>query len=127
HGAELPRADGHVARARAHRARRGARVLAVPRARLSAGTPPLHARPPGGAGALRRARSPGMRLLVPPARVLVRAPSWLGDLVAAEPVLRALHARWSAAGCADRITIAAPAPLLALLDGRFGGVRRSPV
>lgn len=68
-----------------------------------------------------------MSLLAPPARVLVRAPSWLGDFVAAEPVLRALHARWRAAGAADRITIAAPAPFLELLAGKFQGVRHLPV
>ena len=62
-----------------------------------------------------------MKLLVPPARVLVRAPSWLGDFVACEPVLRALHARWSAAGCADRLTIAAPAPFLELVAWKLRG------
>jgi len=64
-----------------------------------------------------------VRLLVPPARVLVRAPSWLGDFVAAEPVMRALHARWRAAGCADRLTIAAPAPFLELVAWKFKGAR----
>lgn len=68
-----------------------------------------------------------MRLLVPPARVLVRAPSWLGDFVACEPVLRALCERWTTDGCARMLTFAAPAPLLALLDGRFTGVLRVPV
>ncbi|MCY2961626.1 MAG: glycosyltransferase family 9 protein [Planctomycetota bacterium] len=68
-----------------------------------------------------------MRILVPPTRVLIRAPSWLGDFVACEPVLRALCARWTADRRADRLTIAAPAPFLALLDGRFEGVRRLPI
>jgi len=65
-----------------------------------------------------------MRLLVPPRRILVRAPSWLGDFVACEPVLRALDQRYTAAGCAERLTIAAPAPFLELLGSRYGRVRR---
>ncbi len=68
-----------------------------------------------------------MNLLAPPARVLVRAPSWLGDFVAAEPVVRALHARWLAAGCAERLSIAGPPALLALIDGQFDGLARLPV
>jgi len=65
-----------------------------------------------------------MRLLVPPRRILVRAPSWLGDFVACEPVLRALERRYASAGCADRITIAAPAPFLELLGPRYERSRR---
>ncbi len=65
-----------------------------------------------------------MRLLVPPRRVLVRAPSWLGDFVACEPVLRALEHRYTSAGCPERVTIAAPAPFLELLGSRYAGVRR---
>lgn len=65
-----------------------------------------------------------MRLLLPPHRVLVRAPSWLGDFVACEPVLRALERRYAANGCAERITIAAPAPFLELLGPRYESVRR---
>lgn len=67
-----------------------------------------------------------MRLLVPPARVLVRLPSWLGDAIACEPVLRALHARWRSAGRADHVTCVAPALILELLESRFEGVRWLP-
>ena len=64
-----------------------------------------------------------MRLLAPTRRVLVRAPSWLGDFIASEPVLRAFAARSAAEG-AERLTIAAPAPFLALLGPRYEHVRR---
>ncbi len=67
-----------------------------------------------------------MRLLVPPARVLVRLPSWLGDAVACEPVLCALHARWQAAGRAERLTFVAPTSFVELLESRFAGVRWLP-
>ena len=53
----------------------------------------------------------------------MRLPSWLGDLVQAEPALRALGARVPA----DRLSLAAPADLLALLDGVLPGARRLPV
>ncbi len=68
------------------------------------------------------------RCLVPPARVLVRMPSWLGDFVMAEPVVRALHERWSHANCADRITLVGPARFLALLSSlEADGVRFVPL
>ncbi len=68
-----------------------------------------------------------VNVLAPARRVLVRTPSWLGDFVACEPVLRALHELWSAHGVADRLTFAGPAPFLALLDGAFDGVHRVAV
>ncbi|MBL8861777.1 MAG: hypothetical protein JNK02_07165 [Planctomycetes bacterium] len=64
-----------------------------------------------------------MSALRPPLRILVRAPSWLGDFVACEPVLRALHARHAAAGLAQRLTIVAPAPFLELVRARLAGAR----
>ena len=57
-------------------------------------------------------------------RVLVRAPSWLGDFVAAEPALRALVEHQGSRGS---VSVAAPARLLALLDGRFPQLRRLPI
>src|SRR6185436_854874 len=93
----LPRADRELARALRGRARGGARVRAVPRARLPARPPPLHggaragARRGGGGAAPRGAMSLGARL-AGSERVLVRLPSWLGDFVMAEPALRALAA-----------------------------------
>jgi heptosyltransferase-2 len=54
-------------------------------------------------------------------RVLVRAPSWLGDLVMAEPALRELHGRYG-----ERLSIAGPGRLLELFDGRFTLARRIP-
>jgi heptosyltransferase-2 len=57
-------------------------------------------------------------------RVLVRAPSWLGDFVAAEPSLRALASRVESPGV---VAVAAPARLLELLDGRFASLRRIPI
>ena len=64
------------------------------------------------------------RCLVPPARVLVRLPSWLGDCVMCEPVVRALYERHARVGNADRLTLVAPRRLLSLFDGRFAGARR---
>lgn len=52
--------------------------------------------------------------------MLVRAPSWLGDFVACEPVLRVLLARDVAP------TIVAPAPFLALIEHRASGARLVP-
>ncbi len=64
------------------------------------------------------------RCLVPPARVLVRMPSWLGDFVMAEPVVRAVFERWNGARCADRITLVGPSRFLELLAPlRASGVR----
>jgi len=54
-------------------------------------------------------------------RVLVRVPSWLGDLVQAEPAVRALYER-----AGERLSIAGPAHLLGVLDGRFELARRIP-
>jgi heptosyltransferase II len=64
------------------------------------------------------------RCLAPPARVVVRLPSWLGDLVMCEPVVRALHAHHARLGNAERLTLVAPRRLLSVFDGRFAGARR---
>jgi heptosyltransferase-2 len=56
-------------------------------------------------------------------RVLVRAPSWLGDFVAAEPSIRALVRHQGSGGS---VSIAAPGRLLGLLDGRLPDLRRLP-
>ena len=60
-------------------------------------------------------------------RVLVRAPSWLGDFVASEPSLRALHDHAERAGAGRALALAAPARFLALLEGRFRGMERVPI
>lgn len=65
-------------------------------------------------------------MLRPPARLLINLPSWLGDLVMAEPVVRELSERWAAVGAADRVSLAGPSHLLGVLDGRFPGARRIP-
>lgn len=52
-------------------------------------------------------------------RLLVRAPSWVGDFVMAEPTLRELHARWGA-----RMSIAAPGRFFTLCEDRFAGAQR---
>ena len=57
-------------------------------------------------------------------RVLLRLPSWLGDFVATEPVVRCLHAHFVALGRPEQLSLAAPAPLLALFEERFEGARR---
>jgi ADP-heptose:LPS heptosyltransferase len=61
------------------------------------------------------------------ARVLVRAPSWTGDFVAAEPALRALVEHAGTDGGGGSVALAAPARLLELLDGRFPRLRRLPI
>lgn len=53
------------------------------------------------------------------ARVLVRLPSWVGDLVMAEPLVRALAAHLGS----ERLTLVARAPHQVLLAGRFQGAR----
>jgi heptosyltransferase-2 len=55
----------------------------------------------------------------------VRLPSWLGDLVACEPALRALAHRL---GCAEGsgLSLVAPRQLLPILDGILPGARRIP-
>ena len=57
-------------------------------------------------------------------RVLVRAPSWVGDFVAAEPAIRALVLHQGARGS---VSVAAPARLLGLLGERFPDLRRLPI
>lgn len=68
--------------------------------------------------------------LGPEDRVLVRAPSWLGDFLMAEPFLRALFES-RAEGARDpadlRISLAGPARFLELFEDRFPGVRRIPL
>jgi heptosyltransferase II len=55
--------------------------------------------------------------------VLLRLPNWLGDLIAVEPAVRAVHqAVVGEAGGA--LTLVAPRRLLTLFDGRFDGARR---
>ena len=61
--------------------------------------------------------------LEPGARVLVRLPSWLGDVVACEPALRALCERLQAPD-GERLSLCAPRGLLPILDDRFPAARR---
>lgn len=65
-----------------------------------------------------------MSALEPLPRTLVRVPSWLGDVVAAEPVLRRLCAEYERAGQAQQLSLAGPGSLLKLFDGRWPGVQR---
>jgi len=51
--------------------------------------------------------------IAPPARVLVRLPTWIGDVVMATPALRALKARWPDA----EVVAAGPPTAPALLEG----------
>ncbi len=55
-------------------------------------------------------------------RLLVRVPDWLGDLVMAEPALRALHERVRELDGA--LTLAGSPRLFEVFDGRLDGVRR---
>lgn len=52
-------------------------------------------------------------------RVLVRLPSWLGDFVMSEPVLRALDARLAHGRGQGRLTLLGRRAHLELLEGRF--------
>ena len=60
-------------------------------------------------------------------RLLVRLPNWLGDLVMAEPAVRALYLRYAADGAAERLSLAAPAHLLTIFEDAFEGARRIPL
>ncbi len=61
-------------------------------------------------------------------RLVLRLPSWLGDFVMAEPVVRAAwNARRGTESSAAALTLLAPAPFLELLEGRFPGMRMVPV
>jgi lipopolysaccharide heptosyltransferase II len=62
--------------------------------------------------------------LDPRAKVLVRVPNWLGDLVQAEPVLRAIELHLLEGGPEGTLTLAGPARLLSLFEGRFPGAPR---
>jgi len=62
-----------------------------------------------------------MSSLAPHDRVLIRLPSWLGDLVQVEPSLRALSTH-----LATPPSLAGPAALLPLFDGLFPGAPRIP-
>lgn len=59
-----------------------------------------------------------------PLPILLRLPSWLGDLVAAEPIVRALHGALAAEGRAGALSLAGPEALLPLFEGRFPGSPR---
>ena len=65
-----------------------------------------------------------MSRFAPGNRVLVRLPSWLGDFVMAEPVVRAIHDRLLAEGRPEDLTLVARKPFFELIAGRFEGVRR---
>lgn len=57
----------------------------------------------------------------PPARVVLRAPNWLGDVVMAAPAFMAARAAWPDA----RLDVAVPAPfvpMVEMIDGVDGGV-----
>jgi ADP-heptose:LPS heptosyltransferase len=58
-------------------------------------------------------------------RLLVRVPSWLGDLVMSEPAVRALYEHYERADAAERITLAGPQHLLGVWDAQFPRARRS--
>jgi heptosyltransferase II len=66
-----------------------------------------------------------MSRLGPADRVLVRLPSWLGDFVMAEPVVRAIHDQLSREGRPEDLTLAGPAAFFELFDGRFEGAARA--
>jgi len=59
-------------------------------------------------------------------RVVIRLPRWLGDAVAAEPVLRAFDRFFRDAGHPERLALAAPMRLVMLFSQRFPGVRWLP-
>ncbi len=63
----------------------------------------------------------------PTDRVVLRLPGWLGDAVAAEPVLRACDAFHRGAGVPERLAVAAPMRLLMLVSAPFPGLRWMPV
>jgi len=64
--------------------------------------------------------------LQPPVRVLVRLPTWLGDVVAAEPALRGLAVQ-SGDPDGGALSLAGPRALLPILEGRLPAARRIPI
>lgn len=61
-----------------------------------------------------------MRVIEPDHKVLLRMPNWVGDHIAAEPLVRELHARLRDRG---RLSLAGPSHLAELLAERFPGVQ----
>ncbi len=59
-------------------------------------------------------------------RLLLRLPSWLGDFVSTEPVVRAAE-RALGEGRLAAVSLAAPARLLELFEGRFAHLARLPL
>ena len=66
---------------------------------------------------------PAPEPILPHSRVLLRLPNWLGDLIEAEPLASALAAHVGP----ERLTLAGPATLLPILDGRLPGSPRLPL
>lgn len=64
------------------------------------------------------------RPLVPGERVLVRLPSWLGDLVMAEPAVRGLVERFERWNDPEGLSLAVPRHLAPVLEGKFPATRR---
>lgn len=59
----------------------------------------------------------------PARRLLVRLPSWLGDFIMVEPVVRALHQQLDS-GEIERLALAAPGRFFELFEERFEGAER---
>lgn len=65
-----------------------------------------------------------MSRIAPGDRVILRLPSWLGDFVMAEPVVRATWERVMGSGAGGVLSLCAPAPFLELFDESFPGAAR---
>lgn len=64
------------------------------------------------------------RVLVPPARVLVRMPAWLGDCAMSEPIVRALCERYARVGVAEHVTLAGSERFAEVFGWRRAGAPR---
>jgi heptosyltransferase-2 len=95
------------------------------RRRTMAAHRPRHGEPGPYAGTRSRPRDGSAAASGSLPTTIVRLPSWVGDAVMAEPVLRALFEAHRRDGSQERLTLLGPAPVLSLFTDRFPGVRRA--
>ena len=66
------------------------------------------------------------RLIQPSDRTLIRLPNWLGDVICAEPVVRAFDQFYREHGASQNLTLTASSRLLSLFARQLEGVQRLP-
>ncbi len=66
------------------------------------------------------------RLIQPTDRTLIRLPNWLGDVICAEPVVRAFDQFYREHGASQNLTLTTSSRLLSLFARQLDGVQRLP-